>query len=155
MKHPDQDIWLSSFWEEKDGIEFLDTYVMITVAEYCAVCKKGAPCTIPTMCVITIKKDEMMNQLRAKFRIVVLGNHKDRVWTKLEKYAPVLLPDSMHLMVSLAMERRCTLKQGNCKNAFCQGILPDDEITIVKPPIKDPDATKNKYCLLKRTLYGL
>ncbi len=90
-----------------------------------------------------------MNPLRAKSCIVVLGNHKDRVWTKPKNYAPNLHPDSMRLMINLAMERHCTLKQGNCKNAFCQGALPDDEITIIKPPIGDPDATKNKYCLLK------
>ncbi len=58
-------------------------------------------------------------------------------------------------MVSFATERRRTLKQGNCKNTFCQGILPDDEITIAKPPIGDPEATKKEYWLLKRTLYGL
>ncbi len=54
-----------------------------------------------------------------------------------------------------SVERRHTLKQGNCKNAFCQGILLDDEITIVKPPIGDPDAKLDEYWLLKRTLYGL
>ncbi len=155
MKHPDQDVWLVSFWEEKDGIESLDTYVKITVAEYCTLCKKGAPRAIPTMCVLTIKKDEMMNPLCEKSCIVVLGNHEDRVWKKPKKYAPVLCPDSMHLMVSLATEHRCTLKQGNCKNTFCQGILPDDETTIVKPPIGDPDTTKNKYWLHKWILYGL
>ncbi len=53
------------------------------------------------------------------------------------------------------MERCPTLKQSNCKNAFCQCALPDDEITIVKPPIRDPDTTKNEYWLLKWTLYGL
>jgi hypothetical protein len=58
----------------------------------------------------------------------------------------------MHLMVSLATENCGTLKQGNSKIAFCQGILSDDEITIVKPPIGDTDATKNKYWLLKHTL---
>jgi hypothetical protein len=78
MKHPDQDVWLASFREEKDGIESLDTYVKITVAEYCALRKKGAPCAIPTMCVLTILKDEMMNPLREKSCIVVLGNHKGR-----------------------------------------------------------------------------
>ena len=61
----------------------------------------------------------------------------------------------MRLMVSLAVEKCRTLKQGDCKNAFCQGILPDDEITIVKPPIGDPDADKDEYWLLKKTLYGL
>jgi hypothetical protein len=53
----------------------------------------------------------------------------------------------MRLIVSMAVEQRRTLQQGNCKNEFCQGMLPLDEITIIKPPIGDP--------LLKRTLYGL
>ncbi len=110
MKHLDWDIWLASFWEEKDGIESLDTYVKITLAEYCALCKKGAPCAILTMCVLTIKKDKMMNPLREKSCIVVRGNHKDRVWTKPKKYAPVLCPDSMRLIISLATERCCTIK---------------------------------------------
>jgi hypothetical protein len=61
----------------------------------------------------------------------------------------------MRLMVSLATESHCVLKQGNCKNVFCQGILPKDKITIVKPPIGDPDAEKDEYWLLRRTLYGL
>jgi hypothetical protein len=107
------------------------------------------------MCVLSIKKDEMLNPLRAKSRIVVLGNHEDRIWAKSDKYAPVLRPDTMRLMVSLAVEQKRTLKQGDCKNVFCQGILPDDEITVVKPPIGDPDAGKDEYWLLKKTLYGL
>jgi hypothetical protein len=57
------------------------------------------------MCVLNIKKDEMLNPLCAKSRIVVLGNHEDRVWTKSEKYAPVLRSDSLRLMVSLAVEQ--------------------------------------------------
>jgi hypothetical protein len=85
----------------------------------------------------------------------VLGNHEDRVWTKPEKYAPVLRPDSMCLMVSMTTEHRCILNQGDCKNAFCQGSLAKDEITIVKPAIGNPDAKKDEYWLLKRTLYGL
>ena len=55
----------------------------------------------------------------------------------------------------MAAKRRCTLKQGDCKNAFCQGILPPDKITIVEPPIGDPDAKDGEYWLLKWTLYGL
>jgi hypothetical protein len=98
----------------------------------------------------------MMHPIRAKSHIVVLGNHEDRAWTKPEKDAPVLRHDSMRLMVSMAMECRCFFKQGDCKNAFCQGIvLPEDEIMIVKPPIGDPDAKEDEYWLLMRTLYGL
>jgi hypothetical protein len=96
---------MASFREEKSGIEFQNTYIKINLAEYHALCAKGAPRAIPTMCVLSIKKDEMLNPLRAKSRIVVLGNHEDCVWTKSEKYAPVLRPDTMRLMVSLAVER--------------------------------------------------
>jgi hypothetical protein len=70
-------------------------------------------------------------------------------------YAPILHSNTMCLIISMAPEHRCTLKQGDCKNAFCQGILPPSKITIVKPPIGDPEATKDEYWLLKRTLYGL
>ncbi len=96
---------MASFCEEKSGIESQNTYININLAEYCALCTKGAPSAIPTMCVLSIKKDKMLNLLHAKSRIVILGNHKDHVWTKSEKYAPVLRPDMMHLMVSLAVER--------------------------------------------------
>jgi hypothetical protein len=42
------------------------------------------------MCVLTIKPDKMMNPHHAKPRIVVLGNHEDREWSKNDTYAPVL-----------------------------------------------------------------
>jgi hypothetical protein len=147
--HPDRDTWLESFREEKSGIQSLDTYNKITLAEYRTLCAKGAPRAIPTMCVLSIKKDKMLNPLHAKSRIVVLGNHKYCVWMKSKKYAPILCPDTLCLTVSMAVKHRCTLKQGNCKNAFCQGILPADEVAIIKPPIGDPDAETDKYWLLK------
>jgi hypothetical protein len=60
------------------------------------------------MCVLTIKKDEMLNPLQAKARIVVLENHEDRVWSKPEKHAPVICPDSICLMVSTKNATHCT-----------------------------------------------
>ncbi len=96
-----------------------------------------------------------MNPHCAKSCIIVLRNHKERIWLKSDKYAPVLRPDTTHLIVSMAVEQQHILQQGNCKNAFCQGILPPNKITIVKPPIGDPDAKKDEYWWLKRMLYGL
>ena len=107
------------------------------------------------MCVLTVKKDKNLLPLRDKSRIVVLGKHKDRDWSKSKKFAPVLCFDSLRLLVSMAVEQRCTLKQGDCKNAFCNGVLPPNEMTIAKPPLGNPDAAQNKYWLLKKTLYGL
>lgn len=86
---------------------------------------------------------------------MVLGNHEERVWSKAEKFAPVLRFDSLRFLTSLAVEKRRTLKQGDCKNAFCQGELPPEELTIIRPPSGDPDAAKDEYWVLKKTLYGL
>jgi hypothetical protein len=58
-------------------------------------------------------------------------------------------------MVSMAVQKCCTLHQGDCKNASCQGIVPDDKITIVNQQICNPDANNDKYWLLKLMLYGL
>jgi hypothetical protein len=86
---------------------------------------------------------------------VVLGNHEDRVWSKSGKFVLVICNESLHLLVSMAVEKWCPLHQDNCKNAFCQGILPPEEVTIVRPPLGDPDADPHKYWLLLQTLYGL
>ena len=78
-----------------------------------------------------------------------------QTWLKPDKFAPILCPDTMCLIVSMAIERHRTLQQSNCKNAFFQGILPLDEITIIRPPIGDPYAKKDEYWLLKWTFYGI
>jgi hypothetical protein len=75
--HPDQEVWLASYAEEKGGLESLNTYKKITLGEYWSLREKGAPRAIPTMCVLTIKKDENLLPLWAKSCIVVLGNHED------------------------------------------------------------------------------
>ncbi len=67
----------------------------------------------------------------------------------------MLRGDSLHFLVGLAVEIWRPLCQGDCKNAFCQGILPPDKITIVHPPAGDPETNPNEYWLLQKTLYGL
>jgi hypothetical protein len=90
LTHPDRETWLASFREEKSRIESQNTYQKLTLVKHRALRQKGAPHAIPTMCILTIKKDKIFNPLCAKSRIVVLGNHEDRVWFKSEKVAPVL-----------------------------------------------------------------
>ncbi len=153
--HPDPKVWLQSYYKEKDGIVEMGTFRKITLGEYRALCEKSAPKAIPTMCVLTIKKDEQLMPLQAKSRIVVLGYHERRNWSKSDRFAPVLWFDSLRFLVSLSTQHRRALKQGDCKNTFCQGTLPAEETTIVRPPSGDPDASKDKYWLLLKTLYGL
>jgi hypothetical protein len=101
------------------------------LGKYRALCEKGNPKAIPTMCVLTVKRDENLNPLWAKSWIVVLDNHKDHVWSKTDRFAPILHSNSLQFLVSMAIEKCCPLCQGDCKNAFCQGILPPKEVTIV------------------------
>jgi hypothetical protein len=103
--HPDCSIWLASFREEKDGIKSQDTYKVLALEQYPAYHAKDAPWAIPTMCVLTIKPDEMLWPRRTKSRIVVLGNHEERIWTKSEKYASVLHPDTLRLIVSIVVQQ--------------------------------------------------
>lgn len=46
------------------------------------------------MRVLTVKPDRDGKPHRAKSRIVVLGNHEDRLFSKSKRYAPVLQYDS-------------------------------------------------------------
>ena len=103
--HPDRNVWLASFWEEKNGIKLQDTCNVLTLEQYHAYRAQGAPRAIPRMCVLTIKPDEMLRPHRAKSRIVVLGNHEEHIWTKSEKYALVLCPDTLRLIVSMAVQQ--------------------------------------------------
>ena len=121
--HPDREVWLQSYYEEKGGIESLGTFKHLTLGEYRAFWEKGASRAIPTMFVLTIKKGKQLLPLHALSQIVVLGNRETCDWSKSDRFAPVLCFDSLCFLVSLAVQHRRGLKQGDCKNAFCQGIL--------------------------------
>jgi hypothetical protein len=153
--HFDHEVWLQSYYKEKRGIEEMGTFRKITLGECRALCEKSAPKAILTMCVLTIKKDDQLMPLWAKSRIVILGNRETRNWSISNCFAPVLWFDSLCFLVSLSTQHHRGLKQGDCKNSFCQGILPSDKTTIVRPPSGDPDTTKDEYWLLLKTLYGL
>jgi hypothetical protein len=55
----------------------------------------------------------------------------------------------------MAVASRCLLHQGNCKNTFCQGIPPPNEVTIIRPPSGNSQGAPDEYWFLKRTLYSL
>jgi hypothetical protein len=151
--NPDAPIWDESYNEEYDGLTKLDTFEVLTKAQYDTL--PNQPKAIPTMCVLTIKVDEWNRPVRAKSRIVVLGNLEDHAWTKADCYAPVLRQDSLRLLILIAVQVGCVAKQGDCKNAFYQPRLPDDEVVIVMPPPGCPRSEPFTYWRLRKTLYGL
>ena len=110
---------------------------------------------IPTMNLFSIKPDMDGDSNRAKSRIVALGNLERRIWSQEDKYAPVLSSTAARLLVSVAVDDGCQLKQADYKNAFFNGILPNDEICIVKSLTGCPCSTRGTFWKLNKTLYGL
>jgi len=107
------------------------------------------------MCVLVFNTNCNGSPNKAKSPTAVLGNHEDRIYSKSKRYAPVLKYDSLCLVTAHAVSKKRILQQGNYKNAFCNATFPDDEATIIQPPVGDPAHKQDEYWLLKKTLYGL
>ena len=52
------------------------------------------------MCVLVVKNDKYRKTLRAKSRIVVLGDFEDRLYQKYQRYAPVLKYSSLRILTA-------------------------------------------------------
>ena len=97
------------------------------------------PKSIPSMCVLVVKNDKYVKPLCAKSHIVVLGNFEDRLYQKSQRFTPVLKYSSLRLLTTKAVGDKRILQQGYYKNAFCNTKLPYYEVTLIRPPIGDPD----------------
>ena len=152
-QNTDRSTWLESYQQEFHDLKNMDVYDEISTEEYRRIQHRcGKP--IPTMCVLTIKyKDGYPD--RAKCRIVVLGNRQEQTYAKNEKYAPVITQNQFRYLLSLAIKNKHVLRQGDVKNAFCNGRLPEDETVVIRPPKGCPLSRPNTLWKLKKTLYGL
>ena len=61
----------------------------------------------------------------------------------------------LRLLISKSVSNKRIIQQGVCKNMFFNSQLPDDEITVIRPPIGNSDFQGDEYWILKKTLYGL
>ncbi len=86
------------------------------------------------MC-IDYQKDENILLFWAKCCIVVLGNHKDWVWSKSDRFAPVLQGDSLRFLASLAVKkRRPLLTGGTAKTHFVKVSCPMTKLILYACP---------------------
>ena len=89
--HPkDKKIWDASYAEEYQGLQSLDTWEVITEAQYKVLKQSKQARLLPTMAISVIKKDADGRPQREKYRIVVLGNMGPYDWEKHDCFAPVL-----------------------------------------------------------------
>ena len=83
------------------------------------------------------------------------GEFRRLIYQKSQRNAPVLKYISLCLLTAKAVRNKQILQQGDCKNLLCNAILPDTEVTVIRPPIGDTVFQEDEYWLLKKTLYGL
>ena len=119
---------MDSYKEENQGLIDHEVYEKISKNQYLALRRAGKiPKAIPPMwCVLVVKNDKYGKPLRAKSRIVVLGNFEDRLYQKSQRYAPVLKYSSLRLLTAKAVGDKRILQQGDYKNALCNATLTDN-----------------------------
>ena len=93
--------------------------------------------------------------MRAKYRIVALGNMDLHPWTKQDCFAPVLSQMELHLLISIAAKLNVIPKTGDVSQAFIQSFLPNNETYLCCPPAGCPLTPPDSYWQLLKTLYGL
>ena len=149
----DKAIWDDAYFEEYDGLSSLPTWEVLSEAQY-KLLYKDIKC-LPSMAIATIKYDEFNRPKRAKYRIVVLGNHDYHTWSKDSTAAPVLSQLELRLLTSLAVYHKRVMKNCDIKQAFVQSSLPENEVYLVRPPHGCPKSPPGTYWRLLRSLYGL
>ena len=155
LPEPDKALWDSAYAEEYHGLEKLGTWRAVPEDEYQTLKHVIKSKFVPTMAISTIKYDGDGNPSRCKYRIVALGNLDPHHWDKQDCFAPVLSQLEHRCLLALAVRNKCIPKSGDVSQAFCQGVLPDDEEYYVKAPPGCPLTQQGGYLKLLRTLYGL
>ena len=149
--------WRAACDEECDGLKNLNAFTKMPtkVHERHLKMHVGGAKATPTMNLFAIKPDKEGNPARAKSRIAALGGSEQRAWLREGRCTPALSGPAARLLVSMAVEDGRRLKQGDCKNVFCNGILPEDEAITVKPPQGCPHSKSGAFWKLNKALCGL
>ena len=110
---------------------------------------------LPSMAISTIKKDSDCDPIRAKYRIVVLGNLDPHTWSKRDCFAPVMSQLEFRCLIASAVCIQRPPKSGDFQNTFCQSTLPPNEQYIIRPPHNCLLTPPRTFLRLLKTLYGL
>jgi hypothetical protein len=153
LSENDKNIWVAAYSEEYDGLSDLPTWEILTEDQFKQL-SKGTK-ALPSMAIATIKYDANNCPKRAKYRIVVLGNHDYHTWSKEATAAPVMSQLELRFLTALAISQKRVLKNCNIKQAFVQSSIPENEHYFVRPPKGCPRSSPGTYWHLIWSLYGL
>ena len=116
MTPNDKSIWDHAYLNEYLGLtEDKNTWEYISEREY-QILRPITGNALLSMAISTIKKDADGLPIRAKYRIIVLGNLDPHTWTKQDCFAPVMSQLEFRSMIASAVRLQRTPKSGDSKN---------------------------------------
>ena len=140
---PDRKKWQAAMDSEMDSISAAGTWVL---------CKK-----LPERKAVSCKwvfsiKTTQSGEKRYKARLVARGFTQIKGVDYDEVFAPTLRPQTLRILLTIASHFDYEVEQFDFDTAFLNGVLTE-EIYMTQPEGFVQD--KSKYCLLKKSLYGL
>jgi hypothetical protein len=109
MTENDKNIWDAAYSEEYDGLSELPTWEILTEDQFKQL-SKGTK-ALPSMAIATIKYVAFNRPKRAKYRIVVIGNHDYHTWSKDATAAPVMSQLELRFLTAFAISQKRVKKK--------------------------------------------
>jgi len=103
--------------------------------------------------VFRVKENPDGSVNKYKARLVAKGFHQKYGDNYTETFSPVIKPDTVRTILTLALSKKWPLKQLDVNNAFLNGSLTET-VYMIQPPGFE-SSNKSLVCKLNKALYGL
>jgi histone deacetylase 1/2 len=138
--------WRNAMSAEYNALVSNDTWELV--------CPTTATNIVGCKWIFRIKRNFNGSIDRYKARLVAKGFHQRPGVNYLETFSPVIKPTTIHLVLSLVVANRLSLRQLDINNAFLQGSLSETVFMAQPPGFIDSDHP-NHVCKLHKAIYGL
>jgi hypothetical protein len=143
---PEREQWLAAMNEELNSIKRHNTWKVVT--------KPTGVRTLPTIWVLTKKRNELGVVIRYKARLVVLGNLQLFGRDYGDVFAPIAKFSTLQFLLAIATQRKMVVKQMDVITSFLNAKM-DRDVYISAPAGFERMLKSDECLLLLQALYGM